>query len=159
MSFDVFLNDPTGQPLAHPVRAEALSVLDRYGARPFDTGDGFSVRWDDGTGFALHSRSFGGRPGPFHALLSPLGGLGRRFCDFVYEFALATRCTISPDVIPPLTLVVSPDGTEHRTRGPSKAPTVVRVSSGHDVRNALRPGYTQWRDLLEETAGRPNKAT
>jgi hypothetical protein len=108
MSYDIGLNTYSDEPLSDEQHNDALAILERYGAGPLERADGFSVRWDDGTGLVMYCKSFAEPPTPLSALLCPLDGLSERFCDFIYDFAFATRCAIRADVIPPVTLIVHP---------------------------------------------------
>jgi hypothetical protein len=135
MSFDIRLNIfSTGYAWCERFD-EALAILERYGARASEQSHSYSVRWDDGSGLAIYSRSLFDSAGDFSALLTPLGGLSQRFCDFTYDFALTVGCAICPDVIPPLTLAVHPAIISELSL--RRDERVVRVSSGIAVRNAL----------------------
>jgi hypothetical protein len=159
MSYDIDLKTFTAEPLL-PKRLEgALAILARYGAR--SEGPRFhshSVRWDDGSGFAIYSQSLFDDSVPFNALLTPLGGLSPRFCDFAYEFASEVGCAICPDVIPPLVLLVPsalPGPSPDQVRAKSK---VIRVSNGPSVHRALAESYQGWRNLLHDAARQINEA-
>ena len=159
MSYDVDLKTFTTEPLSPERREGALATLARYGAR--SEGPRFhchSVRWPDGSGFAIYCRSLFDNSIPFGALLTPLGGLSPRFCDFVYEFASEVGCAICPDVIPPLILVVQPDHTAPVPDEVLAKVKVIQVSDGPSVRRALAESYQGWRNLLHDTARQINGA-
>lgn len=156
MSYDVKLIDLSHEPLPNDRHANLVAVLDRYGARQSENYDCYSVRWDDGTGFTLFSRALFECGRPMHALLSPLGGLSQRFCDFVYDFASVAGCVIRPDVIPPLTLVAHP---AHLPESLAADGDAIRVSSGSAVLGALAPSYDGWRSQLRDVARQLDEAS
>ena len=137
MSKDIHLKFLTDEVVSEEQLKAAHAVIQRYGAQQGDQYDCFPVRCNDGSGFAMYSESLFGAPGPFYALLTPLGHLiSRRLCDFTYDFALATGVVIEPDVLPPLVLFVDPSIREILPRRYANY-RAVRVSSGMAVRNAL----------------------
>lgn len=87
MSFDIHLNIFSPEYVWAERFDEALAILERYGARASEQYHCFSVRWEDGSGLAIYSRSLFDSSRDFSALLTPLGGLSQRFCDFTYDFA------------------------------------------------------------------------
>jgi len=158
MSYDIDLNTYSEAPVSPERLSAARAIISRYGGQPVKSFHCFSVRWDDGSGFSLHARALFDESLPFSGLLSPLGGLSRRFCDFAYEFASAIGCTISPDVIPPFVLVVHsailtaiPETVQARSK-------VIQVSDGLAVHDALSKSYQGWRTLLHDTARQLNEA-
>lgn len=157
MSFDIHLNIFSPDYVWAERFDGALAILDRYGARASEQYHSFSVRWEDGSGLAIYSRSLFDSSREFSALLTPLGGLSQRFCDFTYDFAFAVGCAICVDVIPPLTLTIHPAMTPELPvrRRDAKG---VRVSSGNAVRNALSDSYNGWCGLGQDRVRQLNKS-
>jgi hypothetical protein len=153
MSFDIRLSvfSPGYVWSAHV--DDARVVLRRYGARASGRHHCYSARWEDGSGLAVYSRALFDAAGPFSALLTPLGGLSRQFCDFTYDFAAAVGCAIRPDVIPPLTVVVRPATVVDLPAGLRES-RVVCVSSGAEVRDALAEGYNDWQGMVRDAVRR-----
>lgn len=156
MSYDINLNTFPPEPLSSERLEAARAILARYGAR--SEGPRFhchSVRWDDGAGFALYCKALFDDSTPFGALLTPLGGLSPRFCDFTYEFAAEVGCAIWPDVIPPFVLVTDPAILTEATRSTFN---VIQISDGLSVHRALAESYQGWRTLLYDTVTQLNDA-
>lgn len=157
MSYDLRLNRFSKEPASEQQLQAAFGVLTRYRGQPFERADGFSVRWEDGSGFTMFSKSLSERPVVFYAVWNPLGDLSQRFCDFTYDFATAMDCAVYPDVTPPLTLVVHSAIVE-RLPQTARAKSVVRASSAVALRNALAPSYYGWRGMVEDVARQLNEA-
>ena len=156
MSFDINLNIFSPDYAWAERFGEALVILDRYRACANERYHCYSVRWEDGSGLAIYSRSLFDPSADFSALLTPLGGLSQRFCDFTYDFAFAVGCAICPDVIPPLTLAVHP-AMISEVPAEQRDAKVVRVSSGIAVRNALADSYNGWRGALQDAVRELNE--
>lgn len=73
MSYDIRLNTFSDEPASEQQLVAAFEVLTRYGAQPFERADGFSARWEDGSGFTMFSECLSQRPVRFYALRNPLG--------------------------------------------------------------------------------------
>src|SRR4051812_42322950 len=127
MSYDIDLIDLSEAPLGDDRCVELVAVLERYGAKRADTADAYSVRWADGTGLSLYSGALFQQGLAMSGLLSPLGGLSERFCEFVYDFASASGCVARPDVIPRFILVTQP---AHLPESFATDLRIVRMSSG-----------------------------
>lgn len=153
MSYDIRLNRFSDEPASEQQVEAAFEVLTCYGARRSERADRFSVQWEDGSGFTMFSKSLSERPVRFYALLNPLGDLSQKFCDFIYQFATAIDCTICPDVIPPLTVVIH-SGIVGRLPPALTASTVVQVNSAVALRNVLAPSYYRWRGITQDLARR-----
>src|SRR5690349_18222376 len=103
MSYDIYLDSFATNPASEAQIEAACAVIRRYGAHVSEQSwDWYYARWNDGSGFALHTRAllYEEEANPFHALLNPLGGLTQRFCDFTYAFACAIDCAIRVDSLP-----------------------------------------------------------
>ena len=155
MSYDIDLIDLCETPLDDDRCAELVAVLNRYGAKQADTADAYSVRWADGTGLSLYSTALFQHGLPTAGLLSPLGGLSERFCDFLYDFARASGCVARPDVIPRFILVTHP---AHLPESFATDLRIARVSSGRAVLAALSPSYDGWRNQVRDAARQLNDA-
>ena len=84
----------------------------------------------------MYSKSLRERPVNFHALLCPLGNLSQRFCDFLFDFASAIDCAISPDTIPRFTVVVHAATIARLPESVMSKQKVIRASNGSEIRNA-----------------------